>query len=136
MSERKSDKDKLPWIYRLILKLPKLSLESLSEDLQGVYWVVVIPIFLVCEFFLSLFLLSAFPFPINLVVTSIIPVAILIVFVKIQLERFMNWWDLTFRSQPMRWDVKESVEEYVRLLQKQKRRNLSPSAEEKDKKED
>jgi len=138
MNAEKKDRIKLPWLYRLILKLPKVSLESISGDLQGVYWAVVVPIFLLCEFLLSLFLLLAFPFPINLVVTGIIPVTIFAVFVKVQLERFMTWWDLTFRSQPMKWDVKKATEEYIKLLEKREsgRRNLSVSAKEKDRKED
>jgi len=116
VNAEKKDQVKLPLLYRLILKLPKMSLESAS----GIYWAVVIPVFLVCEFVLSFFLLILFPFPINLVMTSVIPIAIFVVFVKVQLERFMNWWNLTFQSEPMKWDVKEAVEEYIKLLQKQK----------------
>jgi len=137
MSETKSDEDKLPWIYRLILKLPKISVESFS-DFQGIYWTIVIPLFLVGEFFLSLFLLTAIPFPTNFVVASVIPITIFVVFVKVQLERFMNWRNLTFRSEPMEWDVKEATEEYIKLLEKQeaRRRNPSLSTKEKDRKED
>jgi len=137
MSKGKSDEDKLPWIYRLILKLPKINLDFFS-DFQGIYWAIVIPIFLVDEFFLSLFLLIAFPFPINLVVASVIPIAIFVIFVKVQLERFMNWWNSVFRSKPMKWDIKEATEKYIKLLEKQdsERRNLGAPAKEKDRKED
>jgi len=137
MSKTKSDEDKLPWIYRLILKLPKISVKSFS-DFQGIYWTIVLPLFLVGEFFLSLFLLTAIPFPTNFVVASVIPIAVFVVFVKVQLERFMNWWNLTFRSEPMEWDVKEATEEYIKLLEKQeaRRRNLSVSTKEKDRKEE
>ena len=120
MSETKLDRDKLPWIYRVILRLPKIGLESVLGDLQGVYWAIVVPLFLVCEFFLSLFLLLAFPSPINFVMICIIPAATFVIFVKVELERFMNWWNMTFPSRPMRWDVKKTTEEYVKLLQKQK----------------
>jgi len=137
MSKTKSDEDKLPWIYRLILKLPKISVKSFS-DFQGIYWTIVLPLFLVGEFFLSLFLLTAIPFPTNFVVASVIPITIFVVFVKVQLERFMNWRNLTFRSEPMEWDVKEATEEYIKLLEKQeaRRRNPSLSTKEKDRKED
>ncbi len=122
MTAEKEDQLKLPWIHRLILKLPKINLPT-SGDLQGIYWTIVIPVFFTCEFFLSLFLLIAFPFPINLVVTGIIPVAVFVVFVKVQLERFMNWWNLNFRSEPMEWNVEKASDEYIKLLQKQRSRN-------------
>ena len=97
-----------------------------------------IPLFLVGEFFLSLILLITFPFPINLIVASIIPIAVFAVFVKVQLERFMNWWNLHFESEPMKWDIKKATEEYIKLLEKQEsgKKNLSVSTEEKDRKED
>lgn len=138
MSKTKLDKDKLPWIYRLILELPKVSLESTSGEFQGIYWAIVIPLFLIFEFFLSLFLLVTFQFPMNLVMTGIIPVAIFLVFVKVQLERFLNWWNLTFESKPMKRDVKKATEEYIKLLEKQKskRRNLGVSTNERNRKED
>jgi len=135
MSKTESDKDKLPWFYRLILRLPKIEVHS---DLQGVYWAIVIPAFLIFEFFLSLFLLTNLSFPINLVTASVIPITVFVVFVKVQLERFMDWWNSTFRSEPMRWDVQKATEEYILLLKKQGlgKRNLSVPTEEKDRKED
>lgn len=138
MKTEKEDEIKLSWFYRLILKLPKITLESASADLEGIYWAIMIPIFIVCEAFLSFFLLIAFPFPVNLVVTSIIPTAIFVVFVRVQLERFLNWWNLNVRSKPMKWDVKKGTEEYMKLLQKQrsKRQILGVSTYEKDRKEE
>jgi len=135
LSETEPDEVRLPWIYRIILKLPKI---EVSPELQGVYWAIVIPIFLVCEFFLSLFLLLVFQFPINLVMVSIIPVAIFVVFVKVQLERFVNWWNATFRSQLMKWDIEKTTEEYIKLLQKQKSKgcNSNESTYEESRKED
>jgi hypothetical protein len=77
-----------------------------------------VPIFIVLEFFLNLFLLLYFPFPINIVLTSIIPVAILIVFIRISLERFINWWNLNIGESSFKWNVEETMQEYLTMLNK------------------
>jgi len=113
---KKIDKSKLPFFYRLILKVPGANLiESASS---GIFWAVIVPIFIVLEFFLNLFLLLYFPFPINIVLTSIIPVAILIVFIRISLERFINWWNLNIGESSFKWNVEETMQEYLTMLNK------------------
>jgi hypothetical protein len=113
---KKIDKSKLPFFYRLILKVPGANfLENVSS---GIFWAIVVPIFLVLEFFLNLFLLIYFPFPINIVLTSIIPVAILIVFIRISLERFINWWNLNVGESSFKWNVEETMQEYLAILNK------------------
>jgi hypothetical protein len=113
---KKIDKNKLPFFYRLILKVPGANLIGSSSS--GIFWAIVVPIFLVLEFFLNLFLLLYFPFPINIVLTSIIPVAILIVFVRISLERFINWWNLNVGESSFKWNVEETMQEYLAILNK------------------
>jgi len=113
---KKIDKNKLPFFYRSILKVPGANLiESASS---GIFWAVIVPIFIVLEFFLNLFLLLYFPFPINIVLTSIIPVAILIVFIRISLERFINWWNLNIGESSFKWNVEETMQEYLTMLNK------------------
>ena len=108
-----------PFFYRLILKDPTSNfLESSSS---GVFWDIVVPIFLVLEFFLNLFLLVVFPFPINIVLTSIIPVAVLIIFIRISLERFINWWNLNVGENSFKWDVEKTVQEYLAMLKKKEK---------------
>jgi hypothetical protein len=113
---KKIDKNKLPFFYRLILKVPGANLIGSSSS--GIFWAIIVPIFLVLEFFLNLFLLLYFPFPINIVLTSIIPVVILIVFVRISLERFINWWDLNVGESSFKWNVEETMQEYLAILNK------------------
>jgi hypothetical protein len=113
---KKIDKNKLPFFYRLILKVPGANLIGSSSS--GIFWAIIVPIFLVLEFFLNLFLLLYFPFPINIVLTSIIPVAILIVFVRISLERFINWWNLNVGESSFKWNVEETMQEYLAILNK------------------
>jgi len=122
MSEQKSekiDKSRLPFFYRLILKVPGANfLESSSS---GVFWGIVVPIFLVLEFSLNLFLLLFFPFPINIILTSIIPVAVLIIFVRINLERFINWWNLNVGESSFKWNVEKAMQEYLAMLKKKEK---------------
>jgi len=123
MNERKLkkiDRNKLPLFYRLILKIP--GVDFLESSASGVFWGIVVPIFLGLEFFLNLFLLLFFPFPINIVLTSIIPVAVLIIFIRISLERFINWWNLTVGGRSREWNVEETMQEYLALLKKKEKK--------------
>jgi len=114
-------KDKLPWFYRLILKLPGVKfLENVSS---GVFWGIVVPILLVLEFFLSMFLLLVFPFPTNIILAAIIPVGVLLIFMRIFLERFINLWNLTVGKSSSEWNIEKTMQEYIALLKKRKKRN-------------
>lgn len=117
---KKVDRDKLPWFYRLILKIPGT---DFLESSGGIFWGIIVPLFITLESFLSLFLLLFFPFPINVILTAIIPVAILIIFISISLERFLNWWDLTFGESRFEWNVEKTTQEYLNLLKKKVEKN-------------
>ena len=117
---KKINKSELPFFYRLILKIPGANyIESVSS---GIFWAIVVPIFLVLEFFLNLFLLLLFPFPLNLVLTGIIPVAILIIFLRISLEIFINWWNLNVGESMFQWNIEKTLQEYVALLKEKEKR--------------
>jgi len=93
---RRIEAKNLPWFYRLILKVPGT---DFLEGAGGIFWGILIPIFLMGEFFLSLYLILAFSFPVNVILTSIIPAVSFALFVKISLKRFINWWNATLGSQ-------------------------------------
>jgi hypothetical protein len=114
------DKDKLPWVYRLILKIP--GVDFLENTSSGVFWSLIAPVFLVLEFFLNFYLLLFFPFPVNVILTLIIPAIVLLVFLRISLERFINWWNLTLGEHRRKWDVEKTVQEYLVLLEKKKKK--------------
>jgi len=121
MSEAKVKKigrDKLPWFYRLILKIP--GADFLVSSSSGVFWAIVVPVFLVLEFFLSIFLILIFPFPVNVLLTAIIPIVVFMIFIKVSLERFMNWWDSIVGESSLEWDVEKRTREYVAFLEKRK----------------
>jgi hypothetical protein len=117
---KKIDKSRLPFLYRVILKVPGVNfLESSSS---GIFWCIIVPTFIVLELFLNLFLLIYFPFPINIVLTSIIPVAILIIFTRISLERFINWWNLNVGESSFEWNVEKTIQEYLLVLKGKKKK--------------
>jgi hypothetical protein len=117
---KKIDRDKLPLFYRLVLKIP--GTDSLG-NFGGIFWSIIVPIFLILEFFLNIFLLLFFPFPINVVLTSSIPVAVFIIFIRINIERFINWWNATVEKSSLEWNPEKTMQEYLSLLEKKKKKN-------------
>jgi uncharacterized protein YacL len=122
MEERKLKKieeKSLPWFYKLILKVPGT---GFLENAGGVFWGILVPIFLVAEFFLSFYLVLFFPFPINLILTLVIPACVFVIFVKISLERFINWWNAMF-GESFEWNVEKTLDEYINLLKTKRKKN-------------
>jgi len=107
-----SERD-LPWFYRLILKIPGA---EFLENAGGLFWAIIVPAFLSMEFFLSLFLILSFPFPVNVVLVSIIPSATLVLFVKVTLKRFINWWNANFGESRFEWNIEKALDEYLSML--------------------
>jgi hypothetical protein len=119
MSEQESkkiDRDKLPLIYRLILKVP--GAEFLENCSSGVFWAIVVPVFLTLETFLNIFILVYFRFPLNIFLASIIPTTIFLIFVRISLQRFINWWNSEVASKGFKWNIEETMQEYLAMLKK------------------
>jgi hypothetical protein len=111
---KKIDRDKLPLIYRLILKVP--GAEFLENCSSGIFWAIVMPVFLTIEFFLNMFILVYFRFPLNIILASIIPTTIFLIFVRISLQRFINWWNSEVASQGFKWNLEEKIQEYLAML--------------------
>jgi len=120
MKTEKIDRRKLPLICRLILKLPMPSLDFLPQVSHGIFWAVIVPIFMVLESYLALSLLLAFAFPTNIVLAGAIPAIIFIIFLRIQFERFINWWNSTIAQQGYEWNVEKATREYIDLQNNQK----------------
>lgn len=116
---KKINMNELPWFYKLILKIPGANF--LGGITSGIFWSIVVPIFLVFEFFISMFLLLLFPFPTNIVLASVIPTAVFIMFVRISLERFINYWNSAVAKTGYEWNVEKTMREYLATLEKRKR---------------
>jgi len=114
--EKKIDRNELPWYYKLVLKIPGA---EFLEKAGGVFWGVIVPVFIILEFFLSIFLLISYPFPVNILLTFTIPISVFAIFTKITLNRFINSWNAISGDADFVWNIDETVQEYVDLLRKQ-----------------
>ena len=112
------DRNKLPWVYRLILKIP--GADFLESTSSGIFWGIVVPIFVGLEIFLNLYFIVFYPFPMNVILVLIVPVVMLLVFARISLERFINWWNMVAGETGYAWNVEKSLQEYLVLLKEKK----------------
>ena len=109
--KRIEEKD-LPILYRLLFKIPLKSLGSSS----GAFWALVCPILLLLNFFFDFFILVYFSFPINVILALAVPAVVFILFVRIILERFINWWNNFVVSGYVKRDLGEVLDEYITLI--------------------
>ncbi len=114
---RQLNKDSLPWFYRLLLRIPMANMFEGASS--GIFWAIIVPCFLVVEFFLSMFLLLYFVFPINIIIAGIVPATIFLIFVRISLERFINWWNASIDT-GFKWNVERMAQEYIDALKSKK----------------
>ncbi|MCJ7469029.1 hypothetical protein MUO74_00820 [Candidatus Bathyarchaeota archaeon] len=109
--------DSLPWFYKLLLKIPMANVFEGASS--GIFWAIIVPCFLAVEFFLSIFLLVYFVFPINIIIAGMIPATIFLIFVRISLERFINWWNGSIDT-GFKWNVERMAQEYIDSLKPKK----------------
>lgn len=115
---KKIEEKDLPLRYRLILKVPGT---DFLENAGGIFWGIVIPVFLIMEIFLTLYFLAAFNFPVNVILIISIPVVTLMLFIKISIKRAINWWNANFGSPGFEWNIEKTLEEYAKMLRNVKK---------------
>jgi hypothetical protein len=113
--------EKLGLIYRILLRFPKLSLENFPYVLQGLFWVIILPTFLLGEFFLNFYILLALPFPLNLVVAVGVDLLFIVAMLRVMLERALNAFKMLFYPSHMDKDVTQLVQEYISLIRKKRK---------------
>jgi hypothetical protein len=112
----KIDREKLPLFYRLLLKVPIPSISSSLIDIpSGIFWAVIFPIFLFLDFFLNIYFLVGFSFPINIFLVCVVPVAILVIFVRVTIDRFISWWNSAVVGGYTQHELKKVLQEYLAL---------------------
>jgi cellulose synthase/poly-beta-1,6-N-acetylglucosamine synthase-like glycosyltransferase len=128
--------ERIPPLYRLLVKaLLKLPNPSMSffvlkhfPELEGILWALVTPILIVLYFFFNMWLFSFvtlyFGFPLNYIISAITPVVIFVFFLRIQLERTILWWRNVY-GKPKKWQISKTVEEFVKVLEKQQKKRKS-----------
>jgi hypothetical protein len=111
----KIDREKLPLFYRLLLKVPIPSISTSIDISSGIFWAVIFPIFLFLDFFLNIYFLVGFSFPINIFLICVVPVAILVIFVRVTIDRFINWWNSAVVGGYTQRELKKVLQEYLAL---------------------
>lgn len=111
----KIDREKLPLFYRLLLKVPIPSIGTSIDIPSGIFWAVILPIFLTLDFFLNIYFLIGFSFPINIFLMCVVPVAILLIFVRVTIDRFINWWNSGVVGGYTQRELKKVLQEYLAL---------------------
>jgi len=105
----------LPLIHRLILRIPKLSLDGFSEKSKGYFWILGLPLFVAGEVLGILVLLTMIVFPYNMIAVFV-SMSIAIAFIlRILLEREINT-RRALMQQGYKWDVERACEDYLSLL--------------------
>lgn len=117
---RKIDRSKLPWFYRLILKVP--GGDFLEHHTSGIFWAVVVPVFLILFVSLDLFLLLLFTFPTNVILAAATQTVLVLVFARVMVERSLNLMSSMVQN-PIEWNVNDTVPEYLELLKKKEEKN-------------
>lgn len=121
----------MPFIYRLImkflLKLPNPSIPFFIIKrfpmLEGIYYGILLPIFVFISGALTLWLYptatAKFGFPLNILAVLLLPTAVFIIFVRMQLHRTMSFWK-SIHNQPKEWETSKNVAELIELFQKER----------------
>jgi hypothetical protein len=112
---RRIDREKLPLFYRFILKIPIPAISTCIDISSGIFYAIILPIFVFLDFFLNIYFLIGFGFPINIFLVCVVPVVILVIFVRLTADRFINWWNSGVVGGYVQRDIKEVLKEYLAL---------------------
>lgn len=118
MADDSANDDQLPLIYKLILKIPKLSLGGASEKAHGIFWAVILPILVICEFLTNLMLLTYPHFPFNVLSVILFNSVVGLFAIRILVERALNSEKAILNQGHFEWKVEEIFNEYLRCLRK------------------
>lgn len=112
------DRDKLPLLYRLILKIPIPAISTSVNIPSGVFYAIILPIFIFLDFFLNIYFLIGFSFPVNIILLCVVPVVILVIFIRVTADRFINLWNSSVVGGFTQREIKEVLKEYLALREK------------------
>jgi len=113
-------------LVRILLKLPNPSFPFLVlkrfPEFEGIFWALIVPlvfmIYIVSNLWFFPFLTYHVGFPLNIIIGFIAPAALFVVFLRIQIERTILWWR-NIHEPTKEWNLSKTVEELIRLLEKQ-----------------
>jgi hypothetical protein len=121
MPEDKNEhQQNVPLWCRILLKIPKLEANVFGERFQGIFWIIVVPVFLFCDFFMNLYVVMALSFPFNFVILLLTNLVIVLFLSRILVERTLQAQEAILNEATFRWDVESSFKEYLSILNKKK----------------
>ncbi len=114
---RREEEISVPLFYRIILKVPKLSLESFSENekSQGIFWAAILPAFLICDLLLNMLFIAVLSFPLNFLSVIIVNGVIVLFILRILVERALNS-EKAYYSKGFDWNLEKYLEDYFLLI--------------------
>lgn len=117
----KIDKEKLPLIYKIILKLPfPENIRSINIP-SGIFWVIILPIAMILDFYLNVYFIVGLSFPLNIIMICTVPLVILVIFVRATADRFINWWNSAVVGGYVQREVKKVLDEYITMRKKKEK---------------
>jgi hypothetical protein len=118
MDDKADEIEGLHWFYKLLLKFPLFNLDIFPSEFEGIFWTIIVPIYLVLQLFANLFLLSYFTFPINYLCILAVDLFVFIAFLRILLERALNTGRAILRSSVFHWNIEKALQEYYQIITK------------------
>jgi len=109
------NRDKLPLFYRILLKIPIPAIIASVNIPSGIFWAIIFPIFIFLDFFLNIIFLIGFSFPVNIILFCVVPFAILVIFVRVTADRFIDLWNSSVIGGFAPREIKEVLKEYLAL---------------------
>jgi hypothetical protein len=118
MVEKTANDEELPLVYRLILKIPKISLDDVSMKISGLFWILILPIFMISEFLVNLLLLTCMSFPFNYASIIVFNSAIALLIIRVLVERTLNAEKALLSEGHFKWNVEEIFDSYLESLKR------------------
>jgi hypothetical protein len=121
MSKEKNEhRQNMPLWCRILLRIPQLDLGVFGERFQGIFWIIVVPVFLFCDFFMNLYVIMALSFPVNFVILLFTNLVIALFLLRILVDRTLQAQEAILSEGRFQWDVESSFKEYLSILNKKK----------------
>ncbi|MEM1551142.1 MAG: hypothetical protein QXO15_05370 [Nitrososphaerota archaeon] len=116
----KEEEISVPLFYRIILKVPKLTLDSVTENekFQAIFWAAILPSFLICDLLLNMLFITVLSFPLNFLSVIIVNGVIVLFILRILVERALNS-EKAYYSEGFHWNFEKYLDDYLHLINRE-----------------
>jgi hypothetical protein len=111
-SDSKMTQDSPLWV-RILLKIPAPSFEHFSDRFEGYFWILIMPVFIFSIGCVNLLLITCFPSPLNAILFFSLNSLIVLLFMRILIERTLHAKKAILNQGQFRWDIDRSLSEYL-----------------------